>query len=68
MSRIEDAVCEKIQRRAKFGEIKYGTTMARTDLTKLEWMIHHQEELMDSIIYVQKLIEIEQHSHPANYE
>jgi hypothetical protein len=68
MSRIEQAVIKKIQQRADFGFHKYNTTMERTDLSKLEWMIHHQEELMDAVIYVQKLIEIEQNSHAANYE
>jgi hypothetical protein len=68
MSRIEQAVIDKIKRRAEFGENKYQTSMERTDLSKLQWMIHHQEELMDACIYVQKLIEIEQNSHAANYE
>ncbi len=68
MSRIEDAVIKKIKQRAEFGKEKYGVTMERTDLSKLEWLQHWQDELMDACVYVQKLIEIEQHSHPANYE
>lgn len=68
MSRIEQAVINKIKQRAEFGEKKYGVTMERTDLSKLEWLQHWQDELMDACVYVQKLIEIEQNSHPANYE
>lgn len=68
MSRIEQAVCQKIKHRADFGFHKYGTTMERTDLTKLEWLTLAQEEAMDFCVYLQKLIELEQHSHAANYE
>lgn len=68
MSRIEQAVINKIKQRAEFGLQKYGVTMERSDLSKLEWLQHWQDELMDACVYVQKLIEIEQLSHPANYE
>lgn len=68
MSRIEDAVIQKIEYRTKVGLDSYGQTMERTDLTKLQWLIHAQEEALDCAIYLQKLIEIEQHSHAANYE
>lgn len=68
MSRIEQAVIEKIQYRADFGLNKYGVSMERTDLTKLEWLQHAQDEAMDAAIYLQKLIEIESNSHAANYE
>lgn len=68
MSRIEQAVCKKITNRADFGEQKYKKTMERTDLSKLEWLQHAQDEAMDFCVYLQKLIEMEQHSHAANYE
>jgi hypothetical protein len=68
MSKIEQTVCEKIKQRADFGFQKYGVTMERPDLSKLEWLQHWQDELMDACVYVQKLIEIEQNSHAANYE
>ena len=58
MSRVEDEVCKKIQGRAEIGKGKYGVTMETAPLTKLEWMIHLQEELMDATVYLQKLIEI----------
>ena len=59
MSSIEDEVCEKIQYRAEMGKYKYGATMEREDLTLGEWLTHLQEELMDSVVYLQKLIELE---------
>jgi hypothetical protein len=58
MSAIEDAVCKKIQERSATGQKKYGVTMERTDLNHLQWLRHAQEEAMDFVIYLQKLIEI----------
>ena len=50
MSKVEDEVCEEIQERAKVGLNKYGVTMERD-----EWLEHLQHELMDAIVYVQRL-------------
>jgi len=44
--------------RAEVGKKKYNTTMDRTDLTELEWLIHAQEEAMDLAIYLEKLIQL----------
>ncbi len=55
MSKVEDEVCEKIQERAKVGLGKYGVTMERGDLSHDEWLEHLQHELMDAIVYVQRL-------------
>ena len=60
MSAVEDAVCGKIQGRASVGLNKYGTTMEREDFSKLDWLISAQEEAMDLVVYLQKLIELEQ--------
>lgn len=60
MSKIEDSVCEKILSRAKIGKEKYGTTMERNDLTRLEWLRHTQEEAMDMVVYLEKLISLEE--------
>ena len=60
MSRIEDEVCKKIQGRAAVGKDKYGVTMETAPLSKLEWLIHAQEEAMDLAVYLQKLIELEE--------
>lgn len=57
MSRIEDNVCKKIQERAKVGLKKYGKTMEREDFSTLDWFRYLQEELMDAIVYVERLME-----------
>jgi hypothetical protein len=59
MSEIEDKVCDKIQARTKIGLNKYGVTMEREDFSNLDWLIYAQEEAMDLIIYLEKLIQIE---------
>lgn len=60
LSRIEEEVCKKIMLRADIGEIKYGVTMDKEELTRRQWLIHAQEEAMDLAIYLQKLIEMEE--------
>lgn len=59
MSKVEDRVIDKIATRAQVGKEKYGVTMERKDLTRLQWLIHAQEEAMDMAVYLQKLIDIE---------
>jgi len=57
MSKIEENVCKKIMMRAKVGKRKYGVTMERDDLTFKEWMTHLSEELMDALVYIEKVLE-----------
>jgi len=57
MSRIEDNVCKKIQERAKIGFKKYGKTMEREDFSRVDWFNYLQEELMDALVYTERLIE-----------
>lgn len=52
---IVTAVIKKFQERAETGQRKYGTTLDRTDLKTLDWISHAQEELMDGILYLEKL-------------
>lgn len=59
MSKIEVAVMAKIYDRALVGKLKYGVTMERTDLTTLDWLVHAQEEAMDSAVYLERLIQDE---------
>ena len=59
MSMIENTVAFKILERAETGLNKYGTTMERSDLSKLEWLIHAQEEAMDLVVYLERLIQDE---------
>lgn len=52
---VVEAVVSKIRHRSAVGIKKYNTTMDRNDLSTEQWMTHLQEELMDAIIYLQKL-------------
>ena len=59
MSKVEEQVIRNIRQRAQVGKDKYGVTMERKDLTRLQWLKHAQEEAMDMAIYLQKLIDLE---------
>jgi hypothetical protein len=52
---IVDTIVDKFVTRAKFGKNKYGTDLDRTDLSVVDWITHFEEELMDGILYCQKL-------------
>ena len=67
MSKIEEEVCFKILKRSEVGKQKYGVTMERQDLSRLEWLKHAQEEAMDLAVYLEKLIN-EEESKPFKYE
>jgi len=56
---VVNAVRQKLAERPALGIAKYGTTMARTDLSRLDWLRHAQEELMDGAIYLERLIQDE---------
>jgi hypothetical protein len=49
------AVIATIKKRADVGKAKYGTTLDRTDLNMIDWINHAQEELMDGMLYLEKL-------------
>jgi hypothetical protein len=55
MDSVVAAVVEKFKQRSEFGQRKYGTNLDRTDLSYLDWVQHMQEELMDAILYLEKL-------------
>jgi hypothetical protein len=52
---IVDAVVQKFLQRSALGKAKYGVTLDRTDLQTKDWIQHTQEELMDAILYLEKL-------------
>jgi hypothetical protein len=52
---IVKSIIIKFAERADFGKQKYGTDLDRTDLQTLDWINHAQEELMDGILYLEKL-------------
>ena len=49
------AIINKFKARAILGKEKYGTDLDRKDLKPLDWIQHAQEELMDGILYLEKL-------------
>lgn len=52
---IVQSVVSSFLERSRIGQIKYGTNLDRTDLKTLDWIQHAQEELMDGILYLEKL-------------
>ena len=52
---IVTAVMEKFAARSMLGQKKYGVTLDRNDLSFLDWIQHSQEELMDAILYLEKM-------------
>jgi hypothetical protein len=55
---IVDSVVQKFTERSRLGQVKYGKTLDRGDLTVHEWITHAQEELMDGILYLEKLRQV----------
>jgi hypothetical protein len=52
---IVDSILNKFVDRAEMGFTKYNNTLDRKDLSKVEWINHAQEELMDGILYLERL-------------
>ena len=52
---VVQSVINKFKQRSEVGIKKYGTTMDREDLTRDEWITHISEELMDALLYLEKL-------------
>jgi len=52
---IVESVIAKFQQRSEVGINKYGKTLDRTDLNYKDWLNHIQEELMDAILYCERL-------------
>ena len=52
---VVSSVVSAFQKRAEIGQTKYGKTLDRNDLTFLQWIQHAQEELMDGILYLEKI-------------
>lgn len=52
---IVQAVVKKFLERSELGKKKYGVTLDRTDLGPLDWIQHAQDELMDGILYLERL-------------
>ena len=52
---VVTSIIQKFTNRAQFGKQKYGTDLDRKDLSTVEWINHAQEELMDGILYLERL-------------
>jgi hypothetical protein len=52
---IVKAVTDKFKQRSEVGIKKYGVTLERDDLTADEWAEHLQQELMDAVLYLERL-------------
>lgn len=50
-----EAVKAAFTERAKRGYEKYGTTTERTDIDLKGWLQHLQEELMDAVVYIERI-------------
>lgn len=55
MDSIVKSVIEQFTKRSELGEKKYGVNMDREDLQFHKWVTHMKEELMDAILYLEKL-------------
>ena len=51
--KIVEEVIQKFEARSKLGIQKYGTTLEENNTD--DFLNHMQEELMDAILYIQKL-------------
>jgi len=63
---VVSSVISAFQKRAEIGQIKYGKTLDRNDLTFLQWIQHAQEELMDAILYLEKIKQTMSYSEPRS--
>jgi hypothetical protein len=52
---IVESVIAKFKQRSEVGISKYGKTLDRTDLNYQDWLNHIQEELMDAVLYCERL-------------
>lgn len=52
---VVESVVKKFQDRSKLGIKKYGTTLDRKDINFDGWAEHLQQELMDGILYLERL-------------
>ena len=54
-----ERVRTKLLERSLRGQSKYGTTLVGSGLSRLQWLIHAQEEAMDLCNYLEMLIQEE---------
>lgn len=52
---IVEMVVSKMRERSRDGIVKYGTTLEDSPDGFYSWLNHFQEELMDAILYIEKI-------------
>lgn len=52
---IVETVKQRLTERSQEGIRKYGKTLERKDLEWLDWITHLQEELMDAVLYIERI-------------
>jgi len=62
---IVEAVRLKLLSRSQAGLHKYGVGLDRQDLSRRQWLIHLQEELLDAACYLEVLIQQEERANPS---
>ena len=66
MSHILDTVKLKMETREAIGLREYGATVDRTDQSHLYWLLEAQAEAMDMVLYLEKLIQLEDERRPTS--
>jgi len=54
---IVESVRQQLLDRSNAGLLKYGVTLDRDDLSLLDWLEHAKQEQMDSVLYLEKIIQ-----------
>lgn len=57
-----EVIITKLRARSEQGVKEYGVTTDKANLTAVEWLSHLQEELLDSVVYIQELLRKEHES------
>jgi len=52
---MNEPVIAKLRSRAAIGIVKYGVTVADSPASTTDWIAHLQEELMDALVYLERL-------------
>ena len=55
---VVERVVDKFVSRSDVGFAKYGTTLQDDHSKMFQWLNHLQEELMDAVLYLQKVKEV----------
>jgi len=54
---MNERIIAKLRSRAAIGIVKYGVTVADSPASTTDWIAHLQEELMDALVYLERLKE-----------